>query len=153
MVRKDWIIEFSQHLIDRNLNITWQLPSGTRSEALDEEVLPYLHKSGCRNLSYAPESGSPRVLKRIKKKVEPKRMIKSMRTARTHLRQGVAAGLLTHILAIAKRRGYSRISLETGTPEAFAPARRLYEKFGFQPCAPFADYKAGPFSVCMTKTL
>ena len=65
--------------------------------------------------------------------------IKSMRTARTHLRQGVAAGLLTHILAIAKRRGYSRISLETGTPEAFAPARRLYEKFGFQPCAPFAD--------------
>lgn len=79
--------------------------------------------------------------------------IKSMRTARTHLRQGVAAGLLTHILAIAKRRGYSRISLETGTPEAFAPARRLYEKFGFQPCAPFADYKAGPFSVCMTKTL
>jgi putative acetyltransferase len=79
--------------------------------------------------------------------------IKSMRTARTHLRQGVAAGLLTHILAIAKRRGYSRISLETGIPEAFAPARRLYEKFGFQPCAPFADYKAGPFSVCMTKTL
>lgn len=79
--------------------------------------------------------------------------IKSMRTARTNLRQGVAAGLLTHILAIAKRRGYSRISLETGTPEAFAPARRLYEKFGFQPCAPFADYKAGPFSVCMTKTL
>jgi putative acetyltransferase len=79
--------------------------------------------------------------------------IKSMRTARTHLRQGVAAGLLTHILAIAKRRGYSRISLETGTPEAFASARRLYEKFGFQPCAPFADYKAGPFSVCMTKTL
>ena len=79
--------------------------------------------------------------------------IKSMRTARTHLRHGVAAGLLTHILAIAKRRGYSRISLETGTPEAFAPARRLYEKFGFQPCAPFADYKAGPFSVCITKTL
>jgi anaerobic magnesium-protoporphyrin IX monomethyl ester cyclase len=81
VVRKDWIIEFAQHLIDRKLNITWQLPSGTRSEALDEEVLPYLYRSGCRNLSYAPESGSPRVLKKIKKKVEPKRMVESMRTA------------------------------------------------------------------------
>ncbi len=86
VVRKDWIIKFAQQLIDRNLNITWQLPSGTRSEALDEEVLPYLYKSGCRNLSYAPESGSPRVLKRIRKKVEPARMIESMRTA-------VASGL------------------------------------------------------------
>ena len=83
VVRKDWIIEFSQHLIDRKFNITWQLPSGTRSEALDEEVLPYLYQSGCRNLSYAPESGSPRVLKKIKKKVEPARMIESMRTAVT----------------------------------------------------------------------
>ena len=81
VVRKDWIIEFSKQLIDRELNITWQLPSGTRSEALDEEVLPYLYESGCRNLSYAPESGSPRVLKRIKKKVEPARMIESMQMA------------------------------------------------------------------------
>jgi len=81
VVRKDWIIDFSQDLIDRQLNITWQLPSGTRSEALDGEVLSYLYRSGCRNLSYAPESGSPRVLKRIKKKVVPQRMIESMRTA------------------------------------------------------------------------
>ena len=81
VVRRDWIIDFAQQLIDRELNITWQLPSGTRSEALDEEVLPYLYQSGCRNLSYAPESGSPQVLKRIKKKVDPSRMIESMRTA------------------------------------------------------------------------
>lgn len=81
VVRKDWILAFSQDLIRRDLNITWQLPSGTRSEALDKDVLPYLYRSGCRNLSYAPESGSPRVLKKIKKKVEPTRMIESMRTA------------------------------------------------------------------------
>ena len=81
VIRKDWIINFAKQLIDRKLNITWQLPSGTRSEALDKEVLTYLYESGCRNLSYAPESGSPRVLKRIKKKVETDRMIESMRTA------------------------------------------------------------------------
>ena len=81
VVRRDWIINFAQQLIDRKLNITWQLPSGTRSEALDKEVLKYLYESGCRNLSYAPESGSPRVLKRIKKKVDTDRMIESMRTA------------------------------------------------------------------------
>ena len=86
VVRKDWIIEFVQLLMGRELNITWQLPSGTLPEALDEEVLSYLYRSGCRNLSYAPESGSPRVLKKIKKKVEPSRMIASMRTA-------VASGL------------------------------------------------------------
>lgn len=84
VVRKDWIIQFAQTLLDRKLDITWQLPSGTRSEALDEEVLPFLYRSGCRNLSYAPESGSERVLKRIKKKVNLDRMIGSMRTARKH---------------------------------------------------------------------
>lgn len=79
--------------------------------------------------------------------------IKSLRTARTHFRQGVAADLLTHILAAAKQRGYTRVSLETGTPEAFVPAHRLYEKFGFRICPPFGEYRSGPFSICMTKPL
>lgn len=81
VVRKDWIVEFCKLLIDRNLNITWQLPSGTRSEALDDEVTDLLYRSGCRNLSYAPESGSVETLKRIKKKINPDRMIASMKCA------------------------------------------------------------------------
>lgn len=81
VVDRDWVIKFCQMLIDQKLNITWQLPSGTRSEAMDEEVTSYLYRSGCRNLSYAPESGSPEVLKRIKKKVQLPRMLKSMRGA------------------------------------------------------------------------
>ena len=84
VVRKDWIIDFCKTLLERGLNITWQLPSGTRSEALDDEVVPLLYASGCRNMSYAPESGSERVLKRIKKKVNLDRMIASMRGARRH---------------------------------------------------------------------
>jgi putative acetyltransferase len=79
--------------------------------------------------------------------------IKSMRTARDHLRKGVAAALLQHIIAAAKRRSYSRLSLETGSMEAFAPALTLYLRFGFRYCEPFGDYVADPNSVFMTRAL
>gem|GEM_PF-241865 len=79
--------------------------------------------------------------------------IKSMRTASLHLRKGVAANLLSHILGEAGRRGYSRLSLETGSMEAFEPARKLYASFGFTYCEPFADYVEDPYSVFMTRKL
>jgi len=79
--------------------------------------------------------------------------IKSMRTASRHLRKGVAAALLRHILDEARRRGYRRLSLETGSAAAFAPARRLYASFGFASCGPFADYLADPYSVFMSRAL
>jgi radical SAM superfamily enzyme YgiQ (UPF0313 family) len=81
IVKKQWIVEFCNLLIKNNMNITWQLPSGTRSEALDADIIPLLFKSGCRLLIYAPESGSPEELKRIKKKVNLDRMRESMRLA------------------------------------------------------------------------
>jgi putative acetyltransferase len=77
--------------------------------------------------------------------------IKSMRTVSVHLRKGVAARLMHHILEEARRRSYSRLSLETGSMEAFAPARGLYASFGFKPCGPFADYVEDPYSVFMTR--
>ena len=76
--------------------------------------------------------------------------VKSMRTADAHLRKGVAAALLNHILEEARKRSYRRVSLETGSMDAFAPARRLYSRFGFSPCGPFADYVEDPNSVFMT---
>jgi putative acetyltransferase len=79
--------------------------------------------------------------------------IKSMRTASSHRRQGVAKQLLQHLLAEAKQRGYTRVSLETGSMDFFLPARALYASFGFEPCPPFADYTADPNSVFMTKEL
>ena len=79
--------------------------------------------------------------------------IKSMRTAAAHLRKGVAKTLLTHIVEEAVRRGYRRLSLETGSMAAFEPARRLYASFGFTFCAPFADYVEDPHSVFMTREL
>jgi len=81
IVRKDWIVAFSRRLIDRRWGITWQLPAGTRSEAIDAEVAGYLYRSGCRNIAYAPESGSPGLLRRIKKKINLDRMKESMRGA------------------------------------------------------------------------
>ena len=79
--------------------------------------------------------------------------IKSMRTSAPHLRKGVAKNLLRHIIEEAGRRGYSRLSLETGSMEAFEPARRLYADFGFTYCGPFADYVEDPYSVFMTREL
>jgi putative acetyltransferase len=79
--------------------------------------------------------------------------IKSMRTASAHLRKGVATTLLRHILEEARRRSYRRLSLETGSMDAFAPARSLYARFGFRQCAPFADYVEDAYSVFMTREL
>ncbi|WP_044640164.1 GNAT family N-acetyltransferase [Risungbinella massiliensis] len=79
--------------------------------------------------------------------------IKSMRTSSSHLRKGVARRLLQHIIEEAKRRGYHRLSLETGSMDAFEPARKLYTSFGFQYCKPFSDYMEDPNSVFMTKEL
>jgi radical SAM superfamily enzyme YgiQ (UPF0313 family) len=79
IVKKEWIVEFCRLILERGHRFTWQLPSGTRSEAIDEEVAALLNASGCRNLNYAPESGSPSVLKRIKKKVNLETMKDSMK--------------------------------------------------------------------------
>jgi putative acetyltransferase len=77
--------------------------------------------------------------------------IKSMRTATSHLRRGVASMMLRHLIGEAAVRGYARLSLETGSMEFFEPARRLYASFGFVPCEPFGNYRADPNSVFMTR--
>ncbi|MGF1526456.1 MAG: GNAT family N-acetyltransferase [Candidatus Competibacterales bacterium] len=79
--------------------------------------------------------------------------VKSMRTAAHCRRRGAASRLLQHILHQAEQRGYRQLSLETGSMAFFQPARALYERFGFEYCGPFADYKLDPNSVFMTKHL
>lgn len=79
--------------------------------------------------------------------------IKSMRTTNAARNKGVASTLLSHILEAAKQKGLSKISLETGTQDFFAPARKLYAKHDFIECGPFADYKLDPHSVFMTRSL
>ena len=79
--------------------------------------------------------------------------IKSMRTASSYLRKGVAAQMLVHIIEEAKRRSYARLSLETGSMEYFEPARKLYTGFGFKVCGPFSSYVEDPNSTFMTTEL
>jgi putative acetyltransferase len=79
--------------------------------------------------------------------------IKSMRTAQAHRRAGVARAMLAHIIEEARRRGYTRLSLETGSVPGFEPAIKLYEGFGFSHCGPFGDYQEDPYSVFMTRAL
>ena len=79
--------------------------------------------------------------------------IKSMRTSAKQLRKGIARKLLEHIINQANIRSYKKLSLETGTMDAFLPAQKLYQKFGFQECEPFGSYKEDPYSMFMTKTI
>lgn len=79
--------------------------------------------------------------------------IKSMRTAAAHLRKGVATAMLRHLIDESRSRGYTRLSLETGSGPAFEPADSLYKKFGFRYCGPFGNYRDDPFSRFMSLKL
>lgn len=79
--------------------------------------------------------------------------LKSMRTATSYLRKGVASALMRHVLEEAHRRGYRKLSLETGAMAAFAPAHAFYASFGFERCGPFAEYVDDPYSVFMTRVV
>jgi anaerobic magnesium-protoporphyrin IX monomethyl ester cyclase len=81
VVKREWILQFIAELEHRDIHITWQLPSGTRSESLDDEVIEGLARTGCEFLVYAPESGSQRTLDMIKKRVNLKNLQKSIAIA------------------------------------------------------------------------
>ena len=79
--------------------------------------------------------------------------LKSMHTIEAARGRGVGRAMVDHLLSVAVDRNCQRVSLETGTMDAFAPARSLYTKVGFAPCEPFGDYSFSPSSTCMTINL
>lgn len=79
--------------------------------------------------------------------------IKSMHTAETARGRGIGRDLLAYLLGVARARGFRRVSLETGTTAAFAPARALYHSAGFVPCGPFAGYQPSEVNLFMTLEL
>ena len=88
------------------------------------------------------------------REIEPGRgELKSMRAAPAYRGKGAGRAILEHLLAEARRRGYTWLGLETGVPEPFAPARTLYASYGFAECAAFADYVLDDWSVCMSRAL
>jgi len=88
------------------------------------------------------------------KELDPKHgEVKSMRTPAALRRRGAGRAILAHIVEVARSRGYERLSLETGSMEAFKPAQRLYQSFGFSFCGPFGEYAEDPHSVFMSLRL
>jgi putative acetyltransferase len=79
--------------------------------------------------------------------------LKSMHTAAAARRQGLGRVMVDHLVGLARQRGYARVSLETGSMEAFVPARSLYRACGFTTCGPFAKYPDSPNSTFMTLAL
>jgi putative acetyltransferase len=79
--------------------------------------------------------------------------VKSMRTVQAAQRKGTGSAMLRHIISVARSRGISRLSLETGSWDYFRPAVALYRKHGFIECRPFADYVSDPNSIFMTLDL
>ncbi len=79
--------------------------------------------------------------------------VKSMHTAKSARRCGVGRAMIEHLIAVARQRGYRRVSLETGSMAAFSPARSLYASAGFTVCEPFGDYRVSPNSTYLTLAL
>ena len=79
--------------------------------------------------------------------------LKSMHTAHAARGHGIGRAMVEHLISVARDRGLRRVSIETGTMSAFAPARSLYARTGFTPCDPFGDYRPSPNSTFMTLSL
>jgi putative acetyltransferase len=79
--------------------------------------------------------------------------LKSMHTAAEARRSGVGRAMVEHLIGVARDHGFRRVSLETGSTQAFAAARSLYAQAGFTPCGPFGDYPPGRGNTFMTLAL
>jgi radical SAM superfamily enzyme YgiQ (UPF0313 family) len=81
VLNKKWAIDFCDEIITRGLKITWQMPNGTRSEVVDDEVIDKLKASGCTNITFAPESGSYQTLNLVKKELDLENIITAAKRA------------------------------------------------------------------------
>lgn len=81
ILKRDWVVKFTREVLARGLEITWQLPAGTRSEIIDDEVARLLVASGCRSLNFAPESGSERTRKHMKKMLSDEKLFRAVKAS------------------------------------------------------------------------
>ncbi|HEX6449123.1 MAG TPA: GNAT family N-acetyltransferase [Trebonia sp.] len=133
-------------LLERHLTFALETTPPEHSFALDIEGLlnPAITFYGYR------DSGELLGIGALKELSPSHAEIKSMHTAAAARGRGVGRAMLSHLLAVARSRGYARVSLETGTMAEFSPARALYASAGFTPYEPFADYEPSPDNCFMT---
>jgi putative acetyltransferase len=138
-----------RELLERHLTFSREVTPASHVHALDVEAL--LDPSVT---FYSVRRGGALLGVGALRRIDPSHAeIKSMHTSREARGQGVGRAMVEHLLRVATQSGYDRVSLETGTMDAFTPARTLYAKVGFKPCAPFGQYTANPYSICMTLNL
>jgi anaerobic magnesium-protoporphyrin IX monomethyl ester cyclase len=148
-VKRGWVLELCDEIERRGLRLTFQLPSGTRSEVLDADVLERLKRIGVRNLAYAPESGSERIIEQVKKRVDCDHLFGSMREA---VRQGFVTRLQLILGFPGERRSETWGTLRMGLRAAWMgvddilmfhftpyPGTALYEQLRREGCLPEPD--------------
>ena len=136
-------------LLDEHLRSMYELSPPESVHALDLEKL---RKPGIT--FWSAWEGSLLLGCGALKELDPRHgEVKSMRTPTALRRRGAGRAILAHIIEVARSRSYERLSLETGSMEAFKAAQRLYESFGFAYCGPFGEYREDPNSVFMTMRL
>jgi putative acetyltransferase len=138
-----------RELLRRHLGFARQVTPPEDVHALDLDGLldPAISFYSCR------EDGRLLAIGALKRLDDEHAEIKSMHTAEAARGRGLGRTMLGHLLAVARERGYRRVSLETGAMDAFAPARGLYASAGFEQTGPFGDYPDSPNSVYMTLRL
>jgi radical SAM superfamily enzyme YgiQ (UPF0313 family) len=135
LLTREWILDFCRAVQRRGMQFTWQLPSGTRSEAVDREAAEAMYAAGCRNFCYAPESGSPAELRRMKKKVKLPALVQSLQGA-------IDAGLVTQasiIIGMPEQDGDDLLKTWRFT---LALARRGLHALGVLVFAPYPGSEA-----------
>ena len=136
-------------LLDEHLQNMYELSPPESVHALD---LDKLRQPGIT--FWTAWDGSVRLGCGALKEIDPTHAeVKSMRTPKALRRRGAGRAILTHLIGVARSRGYRRLSLETGALPAFVPAQTLYESFGFTFCGPFGSYREDPNSCFMSLRL
>ena len=133
-------------LLDRHLAFAREVTPPDHVHAMDVDDL----LSPAVTFFSARRDGALLGVGALKRLDETHAELKSMHTSEGARGHGVGRAMVDHLLAVASDRRYQRVSLETGTMDAFAPARSLYTRAGFEPCAPFGEYTVNPHSACMT---
>jgi putative acetyltransferase len=136
-------------LLQTHLDFCHAVTPAEHSFALDVEKLrePGISVFGARS------NGTLLAVGALKNLGNGEAELKSMHTSLEARGQGIGRAMVAHIVSFAKSTGITRVNLETGSHPPYEPARKLYESFGFKPCAPFGDYEASDFNTFMSIAL
>jgi radical SAM superfamily enzyme YgiQ (UPF0313 family) len=81
---KDRTINICKEIVSREIDIPWFTPNGTRADDLDEETIRWVKKAGCHCLFFGVESGSQKIVDRIKKGIKLEKIEKTVKLCKKY---------------------------------------------------------------------